>query len=73
MQFDWVWFFVGLGVVAIGVLILKYYNKIADATRLMTYTKWQLAGILTIVIGFLVALNVHVLLITSIVNLIIGR
>jgi len=73
MQFDWMWFFIGLGVVAIGVIVLRFYHQIADATRTMNYSKWQFSGVVIIIVGFFVALNLHTMIINAIVNLILSR
>jgi hypothetical protein len=59
---------VGLVIMALGALVVKYYNKLADVTSFSNYSRWQLIGFITIGIGFLVMLNVHEFLLKLLVS-----
>jgi hypothetical protein len=66
--FDWTWFVIGLLIVAVGALITKYYNKLAEVTGVGNYSRWQMVGFIVIGLGFLSALNIPAFLITLLVN-----
>ena len=63
---------IGLVIIAIGAVIVKYYNKIADTTGFGNYSRWQLTGFVTIGIGFLIMLSVHLFILKLLVNTIMG-
>lgn len=63
---------VGVLIVAVGALITKYYNKLADSTGFSNYSRWRLAGFIIIGIGFLVMASLHIFLLKLLVNTIIG-
>ncbi|MDR1196949.1 MAG: hypothetical protein LBL08_01585 [Candidatus Nomurabacteria bacterium] len=71
-EFSFVWFFIGMAIVAVGALILRYYNKLAEITSVGNYSRWQLTGFIIIGAGFLVAMNVHVFILNLIVQSIIS-
>ena len=70
-SFSWLWFFVGLIVVAAGAAILKYYDKISDAmgTGVGGYQKWKLAAIIICAAGILMMFSLHTLVLNLIANL----
>jgi hypothetical protein len=70
--FDIVWIIVGLVIIALGALIFKNYNKLADVTGVGNFTRWQYTGFITIGVGFLVMLNVHIYLLKLLTSAIIG-
>ncbi|GHU06937.1 hypothetical protein FACS189431_0670 [Alphaproteobacteria bacterium] len=69
---DIIWVVIGLVIIALGALIFKNYNKLADVTGVGNLTRWQYAGFITIGVGFLVMLNVHIFLLKLLTNAIIG-
>ncbi len=68
------WVFAGLAIAAIGGAIVVFYRPIAEnmASGVASYDKVKLFGIITTVVGFLVAANLHTVILTLIVNFIRG-
>ena len=68
------WVFGGLVIAAIGGAIVFFHRQIAEnmANGVSSYDKVKLFGVITIVVGLLVATNLHTLILTLIVNLIRG-
>jgi uncharacterized membrane-anchored protein YitT (DUF2179 family) len=71
-EFSWVWFVIGLVVVALGAVVLRYYNKFAEATGVGNYTRWQLAGVILICLGFLSALNIPAMIVAWVAQLVLS-
>ena len=73
--FSFGWMFGGLAIALTGGLIVIFYRQIADnlANGVSSYDKIKLFGVITIVIGFLIAANLHILVLTFITNLLFGR
>jgi len=63
--------FVGLLIMALGAVVLKFYNKICDVTGFANYSRWQLIGFITIGIGLLVMLNFHMFILNLIISAIL--
>ena len=63
---------IGLIIMGVGAITVKYYNKIADVTGFGNYTRWQLIGFITIGIGFLVMMNAHMFLLNLLVSAILS-
>ncbi|MBR3270266.1 hypothetical protein IKG07_03420 [Candidatus Saccharibacteria bacterium] len=68
------WVFGGLVIAAIGGAIVVFYQKIADnmANGVSSYDKVKLFGVITVVVGLLIAMNLHTLILTILVNIIRG-
>ena len=62
--FNWAWFFGGIAVVIVGLLIIKFHRAVADnlASGVQSYDKVKLFGIGAIVLGFIFMSNLHSLL-----------
>jgi hypothetical protein len=71
-KFDLGWMVVGIIIIALGALIARYYNKLAEATGMWNYSRWQLIGFIVIGIGFIIMLNLHTLLLTMIAGWIVS-
>jgi hypothetical protein len=71
-EFSFVWFFVGILVIAAGVLIVRFHQKIADnlAGGVQNYDKTKLAGLIACGLGFLFMTNLHSLILYFIFHLI---
>ena len=68
------WVFGGLLIAAAGGAIVVFHQKIADnlASGVSSYDKVKLFGVITAVVGLIVAMNLHTLILTLIVNIIRG-
>ena len=68
------WLFGGLLIAAAGGAIVVFHQKIADhmANGVSSYDKVKLFGVITVVVGLLVAMNLHTLILTLLVNFIRG-
>jgi hypothetical protein len=68
------WVFGGLLIAAAGGLVVIFYQKIADnlAGGVRSYDRVKLFGVITIVVGLLIAANLHTLILTLLVNFIRG-
>ncbi len=73
--FSFGWMFGGLAIALTGGLIVIFYRQIADnlANGVSSYDKIKLFGVITVAIGFLIAANLHILVLTFITNLLFGR
>lgn len=69
------WMFGGLAIALTGGLIVIFYRQIADnlANGVSSYDKIKLFGVIAIVIGFLIAANLHILILTFITKILFGR
>ena len=61
-------------IAAAGGLVVIFYQKIADnlAGGVRSYDRVKLFGVITIVVGLLIAANLHTLILTLLVNFIRG-
>ena len=68
------WLIGGLVIAGAGGLIVVFYQKIADflANGVSSYDHVKLFGVITIIVGLLVAMNLHTLILTLLVNFIRG-
>lgn len=68
------WVFGGLLIAGVGGLIVVFYQKIADnlASGVRSYDRVKLFGVITVVVGLLIAANLHTLILTLLVNFISG-
>ncbi|MDO4527106.1 MAG: hypothetical protein Q4B87_03395 [Candidatus Saccharibacteria bacterium] len=69
------WLVGGLAIAAAGGAIVIFYRQIADnlANGVSSYEHVKLFGIVTAIIGLLVAMNLHIFILTLLVNLITGK
>lgn len=68
------WLIGGLVIAGAGGLIVVFYQKIADnlVSGVSSYDRVKLFGVITIVVGLIVAMNLHTLILTLLVNFIRG-
>lgn len=68
------WLIGGLVIAAAGGAVVIFYQKIADnlASGVSSYDKVKLFGVITIVVGLLVAMNLHTFILSLIVSWIRG-
>ena len=68
------WLIGGLVIDAAGGAVVIFYQKIADnlASGVSSYDKVKLFGVITIVVGLLVAMNLHTFILSLIVSWIRG-
>ena len=73
--FDFGWMIGGLVITAIGGAIVFFYRQIAEnmAHGVSSYEHVKLFGIITIVVGLIVTMNLHTFLLTLLLNLITGK
>ena len=73
-EFSWVWFFIGLVVVGIGVVFMRFYKEIADnmGNGVSSYDHYKIAALCICGAGILMMFNLHNLVIAFIANLIFG-
>lgn len=69
------WMLGGLAIAAAGGAIVFFYKPIADnlASGVSSYEHVKLFGVITIIIGLLIASNLMPLILGSIVSLIFGK
>lgn len=69
------WLFGGLGVILAGGLIVIFYKQISDnlVNGVSSYDKVKLVGVITTVVGFLMASNLLPIILTWIVELLFKR
>lgn len=69
------WLVGGLVITAIGGAIVFFHRQIADnlANGVSSYDHVKLFGVITAIIGLIVAMNLHVFILTLLVNLITGK
>ncbi|MDR2523973.1 MAG: hypothetical protein LBC95_00300 [Candidatus Nomurabacteria bacterium] len=70
-SFSIVWLIVGVLVMALGALITRFYNKFAEATGMWSYSRWRLIGLVAVGVGLIVMTNLHSLILSFIVSLIV--
>ena len=58
-----------------GGLIVIFYRQIAEnlANGVSSYEKVKLFGVITVIVGLLVTMNLHVFILTLITNLMFGK
>lgn len=69
------WMFGGLAIALVGGLIVVFYRPISEnlANGVSSYERVKLFGVITIIVGFLIASNLMSLVLTGIVNLLFGK
>lgn len=73
--FSFGWMIAGLVIAAAGGAVVVFYRQIAHglANGVSSYDRVKLIGIITIIVGLLVAMNLHILILTFIFSLVTGR
>lgn len=73
-EFSFASLFWGIGLIALGVVFMRYHQVIADnlGSGWISYDKFKLAALLTCVLGFLVMFNLHFFLLINIFKMIFG-
>ena len=73
--FNFGWMFAGIAITIAGVLIVVFYRQIAEtlANGVSSYNHVKLFGIITAIVGLLVTANLHLLILTLIVNMFFGH
>ena len=73
--FDFGWMFGGLIIAAVGGAIVIFYRQIAEnfANGVSSYDHVKLFGVITVVVGLIVTMNLHTLILSLFVNLISSR
>ncbi|MBR3324207.1 hypothetical protein IKG24_01555 [Candidatus Saccharibacteria bacterium] len=69
------WLIGGLLIAAAGGAIVFFHRQISEnlASGVSSYEKVKLFGVITIVVGLLVAMNLHTLILGLLVHLITGK
>ena len=72
-SFGWMWG--GVAIVAAGAAVVIFYRQIADglANGVSSYETVKKVGLIAVVVGMLVASNLHTFVLTLLVNFITGR
>lgn len=68
------WFFIGIAVVAVGILFVRFYKQIADnfGSGSASYERYKLVGLIIAIVGILMMFNLHNFILGFIANLIFG-
>ncbi|MDR0591351.1 MAG: hypothetical protein LBG75_02235 [Candidatus Nomurabacteria bacterium] len=71
--FSFGWFFFGIVIVIAGILLARFYKEIADnfGAGVVSYDRYKLVAVITVVVGILIMLNLHILVLTFITSLIV--
>ena len=74
-EFSVGWLFGGLAIAFVGVLIVIFHRQIANSlvNGVSSYDKVKLVGLITVVVGFLLASNLLFFLLNLIVGWMFGR
>lgn len=69
------WMFGGIAITIVGGLVVIFYRQISDnlVNGVSSYEKVKLFGIITSVVGLLVAMNLHTLILTWLVQVVFNR
>jgi hypothetical protein len=70
--FSWGWFFAGIAILIVSLLILKFHRLIADnlANGIQSYDKIKLVAVIGAIVGLIVMANLHTLIIYMILRII---
>ena len=68
-------FFIGLIILTLGVLFVKYYQKVADnfGGGVASYERYKLWAFIACALGVIVMLNLHAMILVWIFNMIFNR
>ena len=72
-KFDPFWFFIGILLLVVGILIVRFHQRIADslASGVSSYGKTKIFGLVVCGVGFLFITNLHTTLVRLIMHLIL--
>ena len=72
--FSFAWMAIGILIAAAGGAVVYFHQPIANnlANGVRSYDHVKLFGVITIVVGLLIAANLHTLILTLLVNIIRG-
>jgi hypothetical protein len=67
-EFSWGAFMIGVIITIIGVLVLRFYQPLADnlSSGAVSYDRFKLAGLIGTIVGIIVMLNLHTFLIRTV-------
>ena len=73
-EFSWMWFFIGIITIVVGVLFMRFYKEIADnmGSGVASYQRYKLVALGICGAGMIMMFNVHTLVIAFIAKLIFG-
>ena len=73
--FSFGWMAAGLVITLAGGAIVIFYRQIAQglASGVASYDRVKLVGIITVVVGLAVTMNIHILILEFIVGLVTGK
>ncbi|MCL1876560.1 hypothetical protein FWF74_00755 [Candidatus Saccharibacteria bacterium] len=73
-EFSWMWFFIGIVFVAVGIVIVRFYKQAADNLSYgpSSYRNFQIAALILCGLGILFIFNLHNLILGFLFNLIFG-
>ena len=74
-EFSWSWFFIGTLVTAASAAVVVWYRPISDAmgSGASSYDRFKFWGVIGVLVGFIVMLNVHTLLLGWFFNSLFNR
>lgn len=69
------WFLIGIAIIIGGGLVVIFYRQIAEnlANGVSSYDKVKLYGLIAVLVGFLVAADLHTFVLGLIFKLLLGR
>jgi len=69
-EFSIGWFFLGLTILAAGIVFVRYYQWVADnfGGGVGSYERYKLVAFITCALGLVVMVNLHTLILTALVQ-----
>ena len=69
-EFSIGWFFIGLIILAAGIVFVRYYQPVADSlgSGVSSYDRFRLVAFITCGLGLIVMINLHTLILTALVQ-----
>jgi hypothetical protein len=73
-EFSWFWFMIGMIIMACGAALVVWYQPVADnfGGGVGSYERYRLWGLIAVIGGFLVMLNIHTVFLGWAVSLVFG-
>lgn len=73
--FNFGWMVGGIAIAVVGGLIVVFYRQIAEnlANGVSSYDHVKLFGVVTIIVGLIVTMNLHIFLLTLFTELLFNR
>lgn len=74
-EFSWSWFFIGTLVTAASAAVVVWYRPISDnlGSGASSYDRFKFWGLIGVLVGFVMMLNLHTVLLTLFFNSLFGR